>query len=319
MCTWTRTCAGRTARSTCCAASRTRSPTPSTSAFGYHCAAQVARIVGDSKLAEQFEQLATRWVNAFDPATGLLIDSTFYEGGRWNYSFRLSHDMQARIELAGGDDRFAVAAGQLLRVRRRPGQAGRRAAERRRAGRRVRPQPVRGTQQRAGHGGPVGLPLRRPAGPHRRDRACGGAQPVRPRPRRAARQRRLRRTVVVVRLGEPRAVPGGRAGPLPDQRALVRPLPDRSRWARADHQAPGFVEPTPGGPTQYVQSVRFNGHPLEQSWLPARDLQRGGQLEITLGPTPSGWSRDHRPPSVSRPGTGYPDVSSAPLPAEVTA
>ena len=45
-------------------------------------------------------------MNAFDPETGLLVDSTYYEGGRWNYSFRILHDMQARIELAGGDERF---------------------------------------------------------------------------------------------------------------------------------------------------------------------------------------------------------------------
>ena len=32
-------------------------------------------------------------MNAFDPATGLLRDSEFYEGGKWNYSFRLLHDM----------------------------------------------------------------------------------------------------------------------------------------------------------------------------------------------------------------------------------
>ena len=43
-------------------------------------------------------------VNAFDPGTGLLRDSEFYEGGKWNYSFRLLHDMAARIALAGGDD-----------------------------------------------------------------------------------------------------------------------------------------------------------------------------------------------------------------------
>ena len=49
-----------------------------------------------------------RWVNAFDPTTGLLVDSAFYEGGKWNYSFRLLHDMQARIELAGGDEAFVA-------------------------------------------------------------------------------------------------------------------------------------------------------------------------------------------------------------------
>ena len=77
-------------------------------AFGYQCTAQVARYVGDTALAEQFEELATRWVNAFDPKTGLLVDSAYYEGGKWNYSFRILHDMQARIELAGGDEAFVA-------------------------------------------------------------------------------------------------------------------------------------------------------------------------------------------------------------------
>ena len=62
--------------------------------------------------AEQFEELATRWVNAFDPETGLLVDSAYYEGGKWNYSFRILHDMQARIELAGGDERVRGPAGR---------------------------------------------------------------------------------------------------------------------------------------------------------------------------------------------------------------
>jgi glycogen(starch) synthase len=33
----------------------------------------------------------------------VLRDSEFYEGGKWNYSFRLLHDMRARIALASGD------------------------------------------------------------------------------------------------------------------------------------------------------------------------------------------------------------------------
>ena len=80
----------------------------------------------------------------------------------------------------------------------------------------------------------------------------------------------------------------------------------------------GFVEPEPDGPAQYVQSVTFNGTPLERSWLPARDLHAGGRLHISLGPEPSAWGSADRPPSVSRPGEGPPHASSAPLPAEVT-
>ena len=65
-------------------------------AHGYHCTAVIARHVGDHVLADHLDGLAERWINAFDPATGLLVDSTFYEGGPWNYSFRLLHDMAAR-------------------------------------------------------------------------------------------------------------------------------------------------------------------------------------------------------------------------------
>ena len=72
-------------------------------AYGYWCTAKVAARVGDRALAEEFTTLASRWVNAFDAETGLLRDSTFYEGSRYNYSFRLVHDMRRRIELSGGD------------------------------------------------------------------------------------------------------------------------------------------------------------------------------------------------------------------------
>ncbi|MEM1332976.1 MAG: glycoside hydrolase domain-containing protein, partial [Actinomycetota bacterium] len=74
--------------------------------LGHHCTALVARRLGDDDFAERLEALAARWVNAYDPTTGLVIDSQYYEGGRWNYSFRLLHDMARRIELAGGDDAF---------------------------------------------------------------------------------------------------------------------------------------------------------------------------------------------------------------------
>ena len=196
-------------------------------AFGYQCTAIVARAVGDKALAEQFEELATRWVNAFDPDTGLLVDSAYYEGGKWNYSFRVLHDMQGRIELAGGDDCLRHPAGPLLRLRGRSGQAGGRATERGRPQRRLRAEPVRGTEQRAGHGGPVGVPLRRPARPHGRDRALRDQQPVRSGSRRPAGKRRLRRTELLVRLGLPRRVPDRRPEPLPDQCTVVRSFPDQ--------------------------------------------------------------------------------------------
>ncbi len=75
-------------------------------AYACHCTAQVARHVGDEALAVQMDERATWWVNAFHPETRLLRHSTFYEGGRWNYSFRLMHDMSTRIKIAGGESVF---------------------------------------------------------------------------------------------------------------------------------------------------------------------------------------------------------------------
>ena len=126
-CTWSTTCAGCTARTSSSTASCTRSRTPSTSRTP---TTAPPRSPGRSTTAASpttSSARGRRWVNAFDPATGLLRDSEFYEGGKWNYSFRLLHDMAARIALAGGDDGVHRHARPLLRLRRRrrsPSPAG---------------------------------------------------------------------------------------------------------------------------------------------------------------------------------------------------
>ena len=74
-------------------------------AYAGFCTATIARGIGDTATADRMEDLARRWQNAF-AADGLLKDSTFYEGTKWNYSFRLLHDMAGRIRLAGGDAAF---------------------------------------------------------------------------------------------------------------------------------------------------------------------------------------------------------------------
>ena len=67
----------------------------------------------------------------------------------------------------------------------------------------------------------------------------------------------------------------------------------QSRIAFADDDllidAPGFVEPVAGGPVQYVQHATFNGERLNRTWLTARELHRGGHLQLQLGPSPSAW------------------------------
>ncbi len=70
---------------------------------------------GNSEMAERFDKVAALWINAFDEKTGLLRDGErFYEGTKWNYSFRLMHDMEARMELAGGKEAFAALADRFF-------------------------------------------------------------------------------------------------------------------------------------------------------------------------------------------------------------
>lgn len=75
-------------------------------AYACYCTARVAKHIGDDRLYQQTIEHAASWRNAYNADTGLLRHSTFYEGGRWNYSFRFLHDMPARIALSGGNERF---------------------------------------------------------------------------------------------------------------------------------------------------------------------------------------------------------------------
>ncbi len=75
-------------------------------AHAAYATSALADALGYRKTATRFEPLAANWRNAYDPATGLLLDGQYYEGSKANYSFRLQHAMPQRIALAGGPDRF---------------------------------------------------------------------------------------------------------------------------------------------------------------------------------------------------------------------
>jgi putative alpha-1,2-mannosidase len=75
-------------------------------AYGCYCTARIANRIGDATLEQNMLNLAENWQNAYDRETGLLKHSTFYEGGKWNYSFRLLHDVPGRIALSGGNSAF---------------------------------------------------------------------------------------------------------------------------------------------------------------------------------------------------------------------
>ncbi len=266
-------------------------------AFGYWCTAKVAEHLGDAQLVRQFAPLAAQWRNAFDEESGLLVDSTFYEGGRWNYSFRLVHDMAARIALAGGDEAFVALLDRFFGFGAEPvSQPG------------VRPPAA---EMAAGYA------LNRFEGLNNEpDMDAPWSYHYAGRPDRTA---EVVHAIVQNQFGTGRGgLPGNDDSgglsswfvwatlglfPVAGQNLALISTPAwrESRITVAGGAltiaTTGFVEPTPDGPPRYVQSVRLDGVPLDRPWLTGAEMHRGGRLLIELGPLPSGWGVDVRPPS----------------------
>ncbi|WP_084361819.1 glycoside hydrolase domain-containing protein [Herbiconiux solani] len=291
-------------------------------AYGYWCTARVARHVGDHALAAQFEALAERWVNAYDRSTGLLKDSTYYEGSRYNYSFRLQHDMAGRIALSGGPEHFLEQLDAFF-----------------------------------GYGAPPVTQLG--VAPDAEELLAGyvlgrfeglNNEPDMDAPWAYHYAGRPDRTAEVVHHAVHQQFGTGRGGlpgnddsgglsswlvwaslglfPVAGQNMLLINAPSfaESTIAVAGGEfairTVGFVEPTPGGPVQYVRSVRLNGAPLARTHLTGDEFHRGGELLVELGPEPSDWGTVDLPPSYP-PAAGTPVLtdpfpSTAPIATIVT-
>lgn len=266
-------------------------------ADGHHCTAKVARHVDDHALADQMDALAGRWRNAFDPDTGLLIDSTFYEGGRWNYSFRLMHDMAARIELAGGEDAFVDLLDRFFGFDAEP----------------VKQLGEAPTAEEVAEG----YALNRFEGLNNEpDMETPWAYHYVGRPDRTA---EIVHAVVTTQFGTGRGgLPGNEDSgglsawyvwaslglfPVAGQAVFLLNAPAfanvRMRTGTSDLviETTGFTAPEPDGPVQYVQSVRVDGRRLDRSWLTSAELHATRRIQIELGPAPSSWGTTTRPPS----------------------
>ena len=277
-------------------------------AYAHHCTAQVARALNDHRLAADLERRSGGWINAFDPATGLLKDSEFYEGGKWNYSFRLLHDMAGRIALAGGDRAFARMLDRFFGYGAEPVE-----------------QPGRcpGPAEMA-----AGYALNRFEGLNNEpDMEAPWAYHYAGRPDRTA---EVVNSALTWQFG---TGPGGLPGnddsgglsawyvwaslglfPVAGQNLFLINAP---AFARAAMRVEGgeFVIETTGHrehpissdgldrdpPPQYVQSATLNGRPLHAAHLNAADVHQGGRLHLRLGPEPSTWGHGIRPPSLSDP------------------
>ncbi|NMH75558.1 glycoside hydrolase family 92 protein [Pseudonocardia xinjiangensis] len=275
-------------------------------AYAHQCTARIARALGDKRLADELEARSRLWVNAFDSSTGLLRDSEFYEGGKWNYSFRLLHDMRARITMAGGDDAFVAMLDAFFGFGAGPvTQPGR------------RPSP---TTMAAGYA------LNRFEGLNNEpDMEAPWAYHYAGRPDRTA---ELVNAALTWQFG---TGAGGLPGnddsgglsswyvwaslglfPVAGQSLFLVNTPAFSRAALRVAGGEFVIETTghrdtPIGadgaettpPTQYVQSATLNGRPCETTHISAADVYRGGVLHVELGPEPSPWGRSARPPSLS--------------------
>ncbi|MFI5838641.1 glycoside hydrolase domain-containing protein [Catenuloplanes sp. NPDC051500] len=274
--------------------------------YAHYATAKVARALNDRRLAEDLEERSRGWRNAFDPETGLLRDSEFYEGGKWNYSFRLLHDMRARIALAGGDEAFTRILDQFFGFGADPvTQPGR------------APKP---SEMAAGYA------LNRFEGLNNEpDMEAPWAYHYAGRPDRTA---EVVNAALTWQFGTGRGgLPGNDDSgglsswyiwaslglfPVAGQNLFLINSPAfRSAMIRTGEGE--FVIETSGHrdspigvdgidrtpPVQYVQAATLNGRPLEATHLSAADIHRGGRLQLTLGPEPSSWGRGIRPPSLS--------------------
>jgi predicted alpha-1,2-mannosidase len=266
-------------------------------AFGYHCTARIARLRGDRRLAAELDAIAARWPDAYDAETGLVRDSTYYEGGRWNYSFRLMHDMAARIAIAGGDDAFVGLLDRFFGFGTEP----------------VRQPGVAPTAEELLAGSALG---RFEGLNNEPDMDAPWAYHYAGRPDRTAEvvHAALEHQFGTGAGGLPGNDDSGgisswyvwaTLGLLPvagqDVTLLSTPSVREARMRMPGGElhltTAGFVEPTRDSPAQHVRSVHLDGVELPGSWLSTRALHRGGHLHVSLGPEPTGWGTVHRPPS----------------------
>jgi putative alpha-1,2-mannosidase len=270
-------------------------------AYAYHCTAAIAHKVRDRPLAQQMRDLAQGWRAAYDPGTGLLRDSTFYEGGRWNYSFRLLHDMRARIAVAGGDEAFVGLLDRFFGYDAAPvTQPG------------VAPSVA---EMDAGYG------LCRFEGLNNEpDYEAPWSYHYAGRPDRTA---EVVHAAVANQFGTGRGgLPGNDDSgglsawyvwatlglfPVAGQNLFLVSAPavaeSTTRLPEGDLSitTTGFEPVEAGGPVSYVQSIAVNGKTLERPWISGRELRHIRNLHIELGPQPSGWGTQIRPPSTSDP------------------
>jgi len=248
-------------------------------AYANWCLAQMAKRLGDQVLYDRSIPLSRHWTKAFDESSGLLReDSDYYEGGHWNYSFRFLHDMVGRIKLAGGEERFVALLDQFFAFADPPEGGSFQAFEGLNnepdmespyaylyAGRHDRTAAVvRAAMRYQFTTGRGGLPGNDDSGGISSWYVWNavGLFPV---------------------TGMPLMLIGS---PVFDKAALK--LLGGDFTVSALNQAPDHP---------YVQRAWLNGRPLDRAYLKLSEFAAEAELVLELGPEPSSWASETRPPS----------------------
>ena len=260
-------------------------------AYGCFCTALIACEVGDTAASKRMLEYATQWKNAFDH-NGLLRESTYYEGSKYNYSFRLLHDMASRIKLAGGDVSFVKMLDAFF--------------------------------------GYDAAPVQQPGVfPCREEMAAGESlgrfeglnnEPDMESPYAYIYAGRHDKACEVIRAGVTQCygdTPGGMVGnddsggmsswyvwsalgifPVAGQDVFLigSPLFDRAQ-IQFGRSCPLVIEAVGGSESQqYVRAVSLNGVPHQRPYLCWEELASGGMLSFEMTSSPTVWTRE-RPPS----------------------
>jgi putative alpha-1,2-mannosidase len=256
------------------------------------CCAQIAKSLGKERIYANLLEHSTRWRGAYDEATGRLIEAKYYEGGLWNYSFRLLHDMAARIGLYPDEAAYIADLDRFFGFGQPP----------------VVQPTVPGDRETMDRG-------------HALNRFEGyNNEPDIETPYAYLYAGRHDRCARVVRAGMRSMFTTGRGGlpgnndsggltscyvwnavglfPVTGQPVYLigSPIFDAASLQLGERR---FTVQTANNAPQnlYVQRATLNGQAIDRAYLSVDEVHAGGTLRLEMGDTPSTWARDDRPPS----------------------
>ncbi len=254
------------------------------------CTAQLAEDLGDADLHKEMMDLSGYWRNVYDPTTGRLGGSNYYEGDAWNYSFRLLHDMAGRIALYDREEDFIKDLDRFFGF-----------------------DQLKHAEPREGSTVKKHVPNRFEGLNNESDMESPYAYIYAGRPDRTA---EVVRAVMKYQYSTGRGgLPGNDDSgglsswyvwssmgifPVAGQNIFLigSPIFESAAICLGDREF--VIESRNNSDSNiYVQNVTLNGRSLDRAYLWYSEIREGGKLIMKMGPERSQWGRKERPPSYS--------------------